>query len=260
MTEEQKIIMSARQGYASRWVSNFDFVRRFGFEPYSDPDAPAVFWGLYTADDLTTVMAHRGPAVVRWCGLDAKMQTPQALARLPDNIRHISFNDHLTAELARRGLDATPLKWGNKPAVARPQRLGNKLYYYALKGRSKYGYATYMQIRHDYPINLITDILTDIETWKSELSERYYGETCLGLALSGFVSGAGGVSEMGCRGIPVITNITDLPNCIPWDSVADIERIMKERMQDAGKDTTALAEETAAAINANTWFYRRNTA
>ena len=258
-TSTKNIIMSASQARASCGVKNFNFPERFGFEPYSDPDAPAVFYGVYNAEDLQAVMSHRGPAVVRWCGIDAKNHDPETLAAIPPNVRHIANNDLLRAELAKRGIMAAPLKWGSSPVEPRPQRLGNKLYYYALKKHPKYGFEAYEQIMHDYPINLITELLADIDAWKAGLADHYYSETCLGLALSDFVGGAGGVKEMGIRGIPVITNITDLPNCIPWKTAADIERIMEERMQDAGKDTTALAQETAAAINSQTWIYKRGT-
>jgi hypothetical protein len=48
---------------------------------------------------------------------------------------------------------------------------------------------------------------------------------------------------MGLRGLKVVTNVFDLPNCIPWDSIDDVVKAIEDETQFIGHQSVNLAEK-----------------
>ena len=48
---------------------------------------------------------------------------------------------------------------------------------------------------------------------------------------------------MGLRGMKVVTNVFDLPNCIPWNSVEDIIQAIEEETKNIGTTNEKLARQ-----------------
>ena len=56
------------------------------------------------------------------------------------------------------------------------------------------------------------------------------------------------IIEMGLRGIPVITNVLELPNTRPWNSIEDIEKIVQAESGKIGNINTAMANEVRSCL------------
>jgi len=50
------------------------------------------------------------------------------------------------------------------------------------------------------------------------------------------------------RGIPVVTNVLDLPHCTPWESVADIERAVEREAYYIGRTRPEIQERVRESL------------
>ncbi len=78
--------------------------------------------------------------------------------------------------------------------------------------------------------------------WYSGVSDKYYGQCFIGLALSDFTGATGSVVDMGMRGLRVVTNVANMPHCIPWRAVDDIEGAINKESSNIGVKDNELAE------------------
>ena len=79
-----------KQSYISPALVDFTngWFNKWGFDKYTDPEAPCVFFGMYNQQDANVFMAHKGPRIMIFGGND--MHEPQL------NILKQNINDGKT--------------------------------------------------------------------------------------------------------------------------------------------------------------------
>ena len=242
--------MEFKQGYASRVMKHFDFVKRNGLEPYTDTTRPLIVFGVYKPEDLAVIEHHKSKVMVRWCGLDSRKVTPQTAKILTrPNVEHISPHPKVIAHLSTFGIKVKERRLSVGKRVPEPRILGDKIYTYTLKNKKKYGSHIVDKINTPYEIMRATTIEMPLNEWNAGGCEKYYSKAFIGLALSNYAAGAGGIIQMGLRGIPVVTNVFDMPHTIPWETVEDIEKAIMKAAQNIGKHSGELAEKVAQWLN-----------
>ncbi len=238
--------IKAYQGYMSPPMKKFGWLKSFGLDPYANKTEPLVVFGCYKPVDRIVILKHRGPVIVIWMGTDTH-KVRQELGRLvKKNIIHVTWLKGLHKYLTEnRGIDCRmikmPVKEYPKPD---PVVLGNKVYAYLAKGKPEYhGSKIVAKLNlNGYPL-LVGDDSINNNQWYNGESDKIYSQAFIGLALSSYVGGAMTIQEMAVRGIRVVTNVLDLPNCIPWKTREDVQRIIEEESLKIGQSNNGLAEE-----------------
>lgn len=249
--------MRITQAYVSPSVADFPFLRCLNLEPYHDVKAPAVFYGCYTQVDLDMILNHQGFSVIRWCGQDA-LDFQQW-----EKVKHCS---HVTP-LEQVGNWVTDkkgicycIKPENLDVVMNPTPKGKKIYAYAPSSFPEYHNIDIIKsLSVDYEI-IVGDGSYSRAEWYGGIGDRHYDDSFIGLMLSPFAGGAGSVVDMGLRGRKCVTNVMDMPNAIPWNSVDDIRKAIEREAKTIGETDTELSQQVFDAIDKdylwlNTDFY-----
>jgi len=249
------------------------FLRKFGLQPY-DPTKhrqhPAAFFGCYNANDIKTITAHRGLAVVIWGGTDALKLTknPKAYRAFLNraNTHHIAISDWIARDLASVGahyiklpicpteLDRFgPTKFGDCVYFYyNPRPITNKIYRpHLVKAVAK----KLPRIRfiggHIYKRKLSYEQMRDV-----------YSQCFLGLRLTSHDGLPNTVVELGLMGRKCLWN-GSLPNAIRYpdniDAIADIvqtewQRINQMTTEQQIDEATKTAEEVKAYLQLPNWL------
>ena len=238
--------MRIKQAYISPSVADFPFLRCLNLEPYHDVEAPAVFYGVYTDNDLMKILNHQGFKVIRWCGHDAF------------NFRHwgMLWGCHHVTPLWKvyqlvneMGGYCELIKPENLDMVMNPTPKESKIYAYVPASFPEYhGIDIIKQLGLEHKI-VIGDGRASRAKWYGGLCDPYYDNTFIGLMLSPFAGGGQSVVDMGLRGKKCITNVIILPNTIPWENMEDIRRAINQEMQTIGQTDTEMAQRVFQAID-----------
>lgn len=235
--------MRITQAYVSPSVADFPFLRCLNLEPYHDVEAPAVFYGCYTMLDLIKVMNHIGFKVIRWCGQDAFDFWHWDLIK---DAHHVSPLDLIPEVIP---VPCHLIKPENVDMVVNPTPKGSKIYAYMPSSFPEYhGSDIIKQLAVDHEI-IVGDGTYSRADWYGGIGDRYYDNAFIGLMLSPFAGGAGSVVDMGLRGRKCVTNVMDMPNSIPWNSIDDIRKAIERESLTIGETDTELAQRVFDAID-----------
>ena len=236
--------MKIKYGYEAVPMQKFKFMKQFGLSPAVNGDSLVVF-GVYHPRDVRVILSHKNTVVVVWMG-DDSLTTPLNKLNQP-NIIHTTWVPPIQRRLISLGLDCKLLKVSAKenPPI---QPLGKQVYTYLQRNKPEYHGKKIVQ-----KLNLGHQLLVgkhDIKRndWYGGENDIYYGKVFIGLALSEYAGGLMSIVEMGVRGIPVVTNLIDLPHCIPWKTKEDIQQAIKEASKNIGKKNTELAKSVRAEL------------
>jgi len=233
--------MKIKQGYVSSVVKGFDFLEKHNLKNYDNPNEPMVIFGCYNKVDYDIVNNHKSTVVIRWCGGDSlDVVNPSFFQR--DNFIHLTPLINVHAVLNKKGINCHLKKicTARKP---QPLILGSRVYSYLNKHKPNYyGKLLVDQIKDKYDF-IIGDLSISQKDWRAGACEQFYSQAFIGLALSTHAGGAGGVVEMGLRGIKVVTNVVNLPNVIPWNNLEDVENAIIKEKENIGKVNYTLAHE-----------------
>ena len=242
-------MIEARQGYMSAPMLKFDWLRSFKLTGYVHPDEPLVLFGCYKPTELDVIKRHRGEIIIVWMGKDSKLMKPYFDELKKDNITHVSWVEPIQWFLKSKGIDCKLIKMPVKE-IPRPKIsfLGNKVYTYLQKGKPEYhGGEMVSELQLDHEL-LIGDHSILRSHWYGGVNNRFYKQAFIGLALSDYAGGAMSIQEMAVRGIKVVTNVLDLPNCIPWETKEDVEQAVRMEAENIGQKPNGLVEEVYDAL------------
>jgi hypothetical protein len=237
----------AYQAHESDPMRKFRFRKHFGLQKYNNLKRPLVVFGVYSRRDVRVIVSHRAPVIIVWMGSDAIGALVKS-ARMPKVI-HTTWIPAIQAKLESLGLKCTLLKVPVKELESPPVLTrGEHIYTYLQKSKPDYhGKEIIDQWDTDIPIKIGDHSIPRIE-WEQGENNKFYSECFCGLFLSKFAGGAMGILEMGVRGIPVITNVLDLPHCIHWKTKEDIEEKIIELSELAGTKDEELAQSVKDAL------------
>lgn len=230
--------MRITQGYVSKSIMDFPFHQTYALDDYNSCDKPCVFFGMYRFEDLQLALHHDSGLVVFWTGQDAldyKLPLPGLnITAHPKIYKKITESEH-NCQLVK------PAAFLNK---VQPQNLGTKIYAYCPDSAGDYhGWPIIKQLQEaGYDIVIGTGVFPQLE-WRRGMADWYYNQCFIGLCLSEFAGGGGSIIEMGLRGMKVVTNVFDLPNCIPWNSLEGIKQAIEDERKLIGTTNGKLANQ-----------------
>ena len=234
--------IKAFQGYMAAGMDKFQWLQSFGLQPYKNKREPLVVFGCYKDGDCQVVMGHEGDVVLIWMGTDTHKIDFSHLIK--ENIIHVTWLKAVQTYMINKGVDCKLLKLPIKEYPCPTSMiLGDKVYVYLPKIKPEYhGSRVVDSLNIKYSL-LIGDNRIGMKDWYNGENNRFYSQAFIGLALSSYVGGGMSIQEMAVRGIRVVTNVLDLPNCIPWKDKEDVERIINNEAKNIGRSNNGLVEQ-----------------
>jgi hypothetical protein len=223
---------------------DFPFHEVYKLADYYDVRKPMVFFGMYRYEDFRLWMSHESKEKIFWTGQDAlnwNFDDPNRPSVITGNVTaHPKVYERITAH--NRDCELV------KPAAflnqRNPKPLGTKIYAYCPESAPEYhGKQIIVDLANaGYDIILGNGKFTRDE-WKTRFAELHYKNCFIGLCLSEFAGGGESIIEMGLRGMKVVTNVFDLPNCIPWNSVEDVMQAIESETKNIGTTNAKLVQQ-----------------
>jgi len=250
--------MRINQIYISKSVADFDVMGFYKVGDYTDSTEPCLFFGMYRHEDLNAVLFHTGLAVIRWCGHDAVTFTEWDLLHF-ENIHHITPFPEVARILSLKGIRCKLIQ----NADFRPEYVlkanGPKVYAYCPKSFPDYHGGQILKklnLTHDL---IVGDGSTSQKEWIESKADKTYNQCFIGLFLSNVAGGGSGIIEMGLRGKRVITNVLKMPHTIGWNTISDIEKIIKDEMSAINLANHALSIKVKKNLDSNfNFLYTEN--
>lgn len=226
--------------------SGIEFLRDNGLCEYVDEYAPVVVFGGHYPDTINVIKNHKGAVVINWTGADSKRCKDIAFYT-KSNIINVTTMPNVQKLLGIKGINCYMIRFSRKEK-AKPLMRGDKVYTYIHHlDKAKYNEETVRKIKTTYEI-MIARLDISKEEWYKGKCDEVYRQCFIGLALSDFTGATGSVLEMGMRGIKAVTNVVNLPNCISWKSVTNIEKAISEESVNIGTEDKEMAEMVADEI------------
>jgi len=241
-----------RQAYISPAISFFEgeIRKRYKFVPYINSNKPAIFYGCYSPKkyrsgrrrpDVSTVEAHKSLGIIVWCGSDALVAhlPPYKKIRSASNLRHIAVSRSVSEDLLHLGIPHTyvPLCSVNTHIYHNYNiPLGLKVYVYtSFNIPEVYGFDLVKQVQAKLPdVEFMVHAALPPYSIPRAKMPRAYGECFIGLRLTTHDGLSNTVVELGMMGRRCVWNGW-MPNAIPWTSVDDVVRIIKEEQSRIGE-------------------------
>lgn len=210
--------MRIRQCHVSKSIIGFPFHEIYNLDDYNDSHEPAVFFGMYRYEDYQLMYRHSGEKKIFWTGQDAL--DFDFVGKYHQN--NVTAHPKIQTLIQDQGYRCELVKPSTFLNTTNPQQLGPKIYAYCPSSASNYHGKKILDelTAMGYDI-LIGDGSIPQDLW-GKACNGFYNDIFVGLCLSEFAGGGTSIIEMGLRGIPVITNVFDLPNCIKWKDGKDI--------------------------------------
>lgn len=220
---------------------DFDFHQAYALDDYKNYKEPSVFFGMYRYEDYCLFMQHNSQDRVFWTGQDVIMFDWQNYFTGTNVTAHPKVKKHIED----KGLKCSLVKPAAFGLTMKPQVLGKKIYAYCPNSAPDYhGKKIIDELRcGGYEIIVGDGQFTQVQ-WKSGLNEMHYNQCFIGLCLSEFAGGGLSIIEMGLRGMKVVTNVFNLPNCIPWNSIHDIVQAIEDQRRLIGQTRESVARYT----------------
>lgn len=195
---------------------DFPFHQVYSLDDYNSYTYPTVFFGMYRYEDLRLYEQHDEKAIVFWTGQDA-------LGFVVDDGGNVTAHPPVKKHFSDLGINCKLIKPAAFQNKIQPQWLGTKIYAYCPSSAPDYhGKKIIDELRCGGYEIVIGDGQFTRKQWKTTAADFHYSQCFIGLCLSEFAGGGESIIEMGLRGMKVVTNVFDLPNCIPWRSIDDV--------------------------------------
>ena len=231
--------MRITQGYVSKSVMDFPFHQIYSLDDYKDQYDPAVFFGMYRYEDFVLALEHHSRSRIFLTGQDALDGT-----YIDEDMYFDTAHPKVYKRIHEKGSDCELVKPSAFLNSVQPQRLGKIIYAYCPASTPDYhGWPIIKQLQGaGYNIIFVNNPYSQFQ-WRYGKADEYYNPCFIGLCLSEFAGGGTSIIEMGLRGMKVVTNVFDLPNCIPWNSVEDIIQAIEEETKNIGTTNEKLARQ-----------------
>lgn len=245
-----------KQGRVSSSVG-FPFLTKYGLCQYTDPNAPAVFFGCYlpsASQDVRTILNHKGIGLLVWCGTDALQMTAREwyYIKKRKNIRHIAIGKYIANDLKKQGISYISLPLFPGQLERNPCPMGGYVYIYTGKhNRDFYGARILRQLRK------ATDwqFIEGRGQFGRDEMKGVYRRCFVGLRLTKHDGLPNTVIELGLMGRKCVYN-GGLPGSIPWSSVGDIVRAINTESKMIGQVNQQQADAMYNYLNiGDEWLY-----
>lgn len=220
--------MRITQGYVSKSVADFPFLETLGIRPYYDSSEPCLFIGCYTQKDIDVIKAHNSTKVLHWMGQDSINAVFDGTYLDLLDCHHISFHPNII-HILKGFVDVKTIpawtvgKWTVTP-------LGDKIIAYCPKTAVEYHKINIINQLKERGFDVIlSDGSIPQDEWLQGPGDKFYDQSFIGLVLNGFAGGASTIMQLGLKGREVVTNVLNLPHCIPFKSVKDIQQAILRR-------------------------------
>lgn len=220
---------------------DFPFHETYRLSDYKNYAEPSVFFGMYRYEDLRLLDTHHAEKTIFWTGQDAlkfDWDNNHSYLEARNVTAHHKISD-MISQFEPCHL-VQPAAFGN---VVSPQKLGRYIYAYCPSSAPDYHGRKIIDelILKGYEIIVGDGSLSQI-AWKYKRDD-YYNDIFIGLCLSEFAGGGGSIIEMGLRGINVITNVFNLPNCLPFKDADEVEELIEKEKSRIGTTDKKRAED-----------------
>jgi len=238
--------MIAYQGFMTKSFKDLEFMQDNGLVAYHDENAPVVVYGGHYGDTINLIKKHKGDVIVNWTGGDSK-RVKSVYPYTRPNITNVTTMPNIQKVLISKGINCRMIRH-SRAKVPTPLVKGDKVYTYIHElAKAKYREDIVEEIKTPYDI-LIMRLSVPYKEWYAGKCDDYYGQSFIGLALSDFTGATGSAVDMGLRGIRVVTNVINMPHCIPWSTVSDIENAIAEEAVEIGVCNRQVSEEVASEM------------
>lgn len=244
-----------KQGYSSESVKSFNFVNHFKLNNKINPNDPVIIFGVYNKQDRKIIESCKSHITIYWCGSDASNnnnQIPINFFKNHKSIRHITCLNYIPPKLKEFGINCElipPMRsfYDERSSNFDAIKKGKKIFCYLPTHNRKGEFNSIL--KNHYGGDIIDQLFTkdelikinpvkngeiNIKKWKNSIGKGYYEKCFIGLALSPYGGGGGGVIEMGMCGLKVITNVIDGPHVLNWSSKDDIIKHIKNERETIG--------------------------
>lgn len=223
-----------------------DFMRRWAGREYSNPDAPAIFFGMYGQQEKELLRRHRGLARIVWGGSDAMRIDSKLMEviRRP-NVEHVAIGHFIGADLAALGLKFKLVPLTGVLPNPDPCPRGEKIYWYHGGKPDFYGGKLVEEIRRRVPYEFVEARHT---TFARKVLYEKYRECFIALRLTPHDGLPVTVLEMGMLGRRSIYNGM-VPHSIPWLNVDDIVENIHKEYERRGEANGHIANDIARYID-----------
>ena len=202
---------------------DFPFHQVYSLDDYNSRRKEAVFFGMYRYEDWVLQDVHLLDSVIFWTGQDVLQWSDLHLDVMHQRCKSKTAHPKVQEYLSQKGHQCDLVKPTPFLNEVRPQKLGNKIYAYCPSSAPDYhGKKIIDELRCGGYEIVIGDGQFTRKQWKTTAADFHYSQCFIGLCLSEFAGGGESIIEMGLRGMKVVTNVFDLPNCIPWRSIDDV--------------------------------------
>ena len=202
--------------------------KKFNLTSYTNTTTPALFFGIYTDDDLYTLKHHTGVKYIIWGGEDANPNLRHSLAtinevKLLHNTIHISISKCIYHRLMSQNIHSVLIDFNLvdntlfKPVSCK----GNKVFIFngQTPGREHiYGKKIYTEIMRRLP--QYSYILSNTLQEPHENMPNIYSQCFIMLRLTKYDGNANSVQECEAMNIPVVHNQSRYG--LKWNTVEDI--------------------------------------
>jgi len=247
-----------KQAYISKSVSDFPFLEKLNLTEYNDPNAPALFIGCYTYDDINAIRNHNSKVTVFWCGQDALACIQMGWSRYLQNCTHVTHLINVERALKPFLIIklVSPISLGGS---FEPTPFGAKVYAYVPNTFQEYHGSEIINELISYYKDQFEFILgvgnVPMNEWLSGKGDEFYNECFIGLCLSGFAGGGQTVLHLGMKGRLCVNNIIDSPNSNRWNTIEDIKKVIESESKLIGQTSDGMAKLVNAHVNKTpTWL------
>lgn len=231
-----------RQAHISKSIADFPFLEIYKLDDYNNNTEPAVFFGMYRYEDWSIFSSHSGQKVIFWAGQDA-LNFKYSL----EGVRSVTAHPKVYELIKSKGFNCELVKPSSFLNSISPQVMGENIYAYCPSLMPIYhGIEIIQELQNEYPI-IIGDGSYSQTEWRNEVASQFYSQCYMGLCLSPFAGGGTSIIEMGLRGMPVVTNVFELPNCYGWKTIADIRGHIERFKKSV--DAVSLARKVFAELD-----------
>lgn len=234
-----------KQAYLAPSVKDFPFLERLNLQPYTDPEAPALFIGCYTIEDFNLIVSHKGKGMVLWVGQDSIACVTMGWHLWLKNFLHVTWLVN-AEKILRQFLNVklvNPMFIGGE-FYSSP--LGNKIFAYAPSSYPDYHrielineLALHYQGKYEF---IIGDGTVSQAGWLNGVGDKVYDECFIGLCLSGFAGGGQTIIQMGLKGRRVVSNVLNCQNSYFWETLDDVKRAIDYEAGNIGHTNEILSK------------------
>ena len=224
------ILSNINQIHVSKGISMFEKRIKDNFQliSYTNTTIPALFFGVYTDDDLYKLKNHTSIKYIIWCGEDANPNLQHSLSTLNEvkllhNTVHISISECIYHRLLSQKIPSILIDFNLVDNnLFKPVKIkGSKIFIFNGQTRGRehiYGKEIYNEIMKRLP--QYSYVLSNTLNESYENMPKIYSTCFIMLRLTKYDGNANSVQECEAMNIPVIHNQSKYG--LKWNTLEDI--------------------------------------